>query len=278
VPIVIDSGAFQGGMTVERYVGVLRRLESQLPGRLFRRIDWVSVLDEVGASVTGRVNYEAMKCGYGIEALYVAQVNSQSTAGRPQSWKNEVGYVSHYLDETRMIGISGLVEVFRASTYDGMRFMEDIGRWLQKTGRCAHFFGIGAAGVLRAFREEPWFASADFQKWLAGKKAWKLYRTDGSSIMAQKVGLQLTPETCARQNMRQIAGWAGAVEGIETWSDLPIRTAEGHEMTAEEMGLCLTEQEVYDNNAPIQRATRARTLFCGDMPRVDIDRVAEVTA
>jgi len=278
VPIVIDFGAFQGGMTVERYVGVLRRLESLLPGRLFRRVDWVSVLDEVGASVSGRVNYEEMKFRYGIEPLYVAQVRSQRATGRPQSWKNEVGYVSHHLDETRMISIGGLVGVFRTSSYDGIRLMENIGRWLERIGRCAHFFGIGAAGVMRAFRDEPWFASADSQKWLAGKKARKLYRTDGSSIMAQKIGLQLTRETCARQNMRQIAGWAGAVAGNETWSDLPIRTAEGHEMTAEEMGLCLAGQEVYEYNAQIQRATRARTLFCGDVPRVHTDRVAEVAA
>jgi len=197
VPVVMDSGAFQGDMTLGRYLRTIERIERDGMRRsVYDRMDWLAVLDEIGGTDVGETNYERMRQRHGIAPLYVHQVNAHKVNAHPVnrhklSGRDNLVFVHAMLGPSEMIGIGGLVPLIRRDVSAACRVIEDIGAALESHQRNAHFFGVGARSILAEFAGESWFASADSQKWLAGQKARKVYRSDGRYLMVKKAGLKL---------------------------------------------------------------------------------------
>jgi len=277
VPVVMDSGAFQGDMTLGRYLRTIDRIERDGAGEagsggagagrsIYDRMDWLAVLDEIGDTDLGETNYERMRQRHGIAPLYVHQVNAHKVNAHPVnrhtvnrhtvSGRDNLVFVHAMLGPSEMIGIGGLVPLIRRDVSAACRVIEDIGAALESHQRKAHFFGVGARSILAEFAGEPWFASADSQKWLAGQKARKVYRSDGHYLMVKKAGLKLPRETCARQNLRQISVWAGCTTpGYEDgFSGQILHSTTGADLEASALGLLLTGEEVEANNERVRKA------------------------
>lgn len=196
VPLVLDSGAYQGMDDLDAYVEVLRHVHN--------RFEWCAGLDDLQSQWVTNERYLELTGLYFFNALWVYQLEG----GEPSShirWAR----ANLLTPGANLIGIGGCVAYGKRHGQAAlMRRIEKIGQELSQTSLRAHFFGIGAPPVLQAFAGAEWFASADSTKYLAGKKGRKLYRLDGSTISAQKAGLALTQIQCAQQNIRQIERWA----------------------------------------------------------------------
>lgn len=245
VPIVMDSGSFQGGMTAEDYGRVQARITMDLSVQsIFDRFDWIAGQDKIGCQRTTVERFEEMK-RRGLEPLYIHQISAGTT----------LKDVPHYIQNGGLIGIGGLVRLIHQNVAAAMRVIEKIGRDLDRHGYKGHFFGVGSYGILRHFAEEEWFGSADSQKWLAGQKARKLYTKDGGSLMAEAHNLHLSRETCARQNMRQVARWASKTgRWADRWKGRSRLNIGRTSVRAERLGLMLTEEEIQEHNRSEEHA------------------------
>ena len=188
IPLALDSGAFQGVTDVDWYANVVRQIGD--------RFDWVANLDVIGDQAASDRNWEALHSQM-INALWVYQVNG----GR------QLGYMASVAEVERFIGVGGLVPVMKLSVQRAMDLIGEIGRWLERSGARAHFFGVSSPLVLAEFAGEEWFASADSQTWLSGFKSRELLARDGGRLKCEQLGIELSREECAAQNVRQIHTW-----------------------------------------------------------------------
>lgn len=196
LPLVLDSGAYQGESDLESYVDVLRQVH--------HRFEWCAGLDDLSSQHVTDERYLELTGIYFFNCLWVYQLAGGQPASHIEWARREL-----LTPGADLIGVGGCVGYARAHGQSAlMKRIEDVGRVLKETGLRAHFFGVGSPALLRAFSGADWFASADSSKFLAGKKARKIYRLDGSTINAQKSGLALTAMACAQQNVRQIERWA----------------------------------------------------------------------
>jgi hypothetical protein len=187
--LVLDSGAFQGFMDVDAYIQIVQRLED--------RVTWYANLDVIGDQATSNRHQRIMEEA-GLSPLWVYQVDGGFG----------LNHLRRHAERYQSVGIGGLVPHTRTSVARFIERMERLGAALEDAGAEAHFFGIGSPRVLKLFQAEPWFRSADSQKWLAGKRSHVLFTREGDSLQMQKVGLTFHGEECARQNLRQIERWA----------------------------------------------------------------------
>lgn len=211
VPVALDSGAVQGDIDPGEYHQILRRIDRALRQRgtcLLDRFDWVAQLDVIEGVGTGPNFFRTR--GEGLEPLYVTHVTGP--AGGIHIDVEPPAEQTFEIREGMMIGIGGLVPVIHEDLSLAREVMETIGEHLRRRGLVGHFFGVGAPELLGEFGDKGWFGSADSAKWLAGQKGRKLYRGDGSYVKADQIGLEMTREECARQNLRQIGGWMDAGE------------------------------------------------------------------
>jgi len=164
------------------------------------RFRWIANLDVIGDQQASDRNWMRLCDELDVCPLWVYQVEGGENLGHLQRWlkcRSGVG---------PMIGVGGLVPVIKRDLTEALRLIERIGQVLQPWSK-AHFFGVGSPVILREFGEEPWFASADSQSWLCGFKALELLTHSGSRLKTGAVGLELTREECAAQNIRQIHTW-----------------------------------------------------------------------
>lgn len=188
VPLVLDSGAFQGNVDVAGYAEIVRQVGS--------RFSWVANLDVIGNQQSSDENWESLT-EMGVKPLWVYQVQG----GRG------LDYLQERADSLRFVGVGGLVPVVKRNTGEAVEMIGRIGDILQHSGASAHFFGIGSPSVLSAYSVRSWFASADSQAWLCGFKSLEMIRRDGSRMKSDSFGLSLTGDECAAQNIRQVHGW-----------------------------------------------------------------------
>jgi hypothetical protein len=192
VPMVLDSGAFQGLDNVAAYAEIVREI-----GDRFR---WVANLDVIGDQQASDRNWLRLFDEMDVRALWIYQVEGGEALKHMQRWiefRSGVG---------PMIGVGGLVPIIHRDLSEAMRIIEQVGKVLQPWGK-AHFFGVGSPIILREFGKEPWFASADSQSWLCGFKAGEMLTYSGSRMKTDVAGLELTRTECAAQNIRQIHTW-----------------------------------------------------------------------
>ena len=187
VPLVLDSGAFQGVTDVTWYAEVVHEVGD--------RFVWVANLDVIGDQAASDRNWRRlykMDC----EPVWIYQVEGGASLGR----------LEKEVDGKSIVGIGGLVPVIKRSVDEAMYLIETIGEILQPWTK-GHFFGVSSARILTEFGHEPWFASADSQAWLSGMKARELFTRDGRRVRCDDLGLELSREECARQNVRQVHRW-----------------------------------------------------------------------
>jgi hypothetical protein len=189
VPLVLDSGAFQGVTDVTWYAEVVHKVGD--------RFVWIANLDVIGdQSASDRNWHELYKMD--CEPLWIYQVEGGASLRRLEKEVDSNG--------KSIIGIGGLVPVIKRSVDEAMYLIQDIGEILRPWCR-AHFFGVSSARILAEFGREPWFASADSQSWLSGMKARELFTRDGRRVRCDDLGLELSREECAQQNIRQVHTW-----------------------------------------------------------------------
>lgn len=214
VPIVLDSGAYQSDPpSIFEYQDALKRIDKRLKQRglagLRDRFEWVANLDVLGGIGTGR-NFSRLRSG-GIEPLWIGHVRRTETGVRVDLEPPPEGPFE--LQRGMTVGVGGLVPIIKEDMALAREAIEEAGEKLDRLNLKGHFFGIGSSGLLRQFGGEEWLESADSAKWLAGQKGRKVYREDGSYVMAAKQGLRFSREECARQNIRQIARWGEERQG-----------------------------------------------------------------
>lgn len=189
VPLVLDSGAFQGNTDLEGYAAIVHQIGD--------RFQWVANLDVIGDQEASHNNWLQLK-ERDVDALWIYQVEG--------GWSlNDLENALQTLP--RHIGVGGLVPVIKRSPDEALTLIERIGRRLERYWAKAHFFGVGTPTILSAFAGEGWFASADSQSWLAGFKARELLTGDGRRVTCEALGLEFTRDECAAQNIRQIHSW-----------------------------------------------------------------------
>jgi hypothetical protein len=187
VPLVLDSGAFQGVDDLEWYASVIHEVGD--------RFEWCASLDVIGDQSGSDRNWRRLHQEMDCNPLWIYQVEGGASLKRLE---NEM--------DKSLIGIGGLVPVIKRSVDEAMYLIKAIGQILQPWSK-AHFFGVSSARILAEFGREPWFASADSQSWLSGMKARELFTRDGRRIRCDDLGLELSREECAKQNIRQIHTW-----------------------------------------------------------------------
>lgn len=188
VCLVGDSAAFQGNTDLAGYAEIVKRLR--------QRFLWWANLDVIGDQSASDANWWKLKT-LGAETLWVYQV--QGGEGFP--------YLADRAETLRLVGIGGLVPMLKSDLSGTMSLIADIGRVLDRHQARAHFFGVASPTVLARFSRESWFASADSQAWLCGFKAQELILRDGRRARSSGLGLELTKEECAAQNIRQFHTW-----------------------------------------------------------------------
>jgi len=188
IPLVGDSAAFQGNQDLEGYASLVKRLAA--------RFLWWANLDVIGNQEASDRNWAAL-AERGAKTLWIYQVRG----GR------DLDYMQGMAATQGLIGIGGLVPVLKQDARGAMDLIGSIGERLALVNARAHFFGLASPAVLAAFASAPWFASADSQAWLCGFKVRELITRDGRRVKADKLGLSLTKEECAGQNIRQFHGW-----------------------------------------------------------------------
>jgi len=122
-----------------------------------------------------------MRQCHGIAPLYVLPANMHPVTGQ-----DHLAFVDAMLETSEMIGVGGLVPIIRRDVSAACRVIEKVGAWLDTHRQTAHFFGVGARSILAEFASDPWFASADSQKRLAGQKARTIYRSDGRYLRSSR--------------------------------------------------------------------------------------------
>jgi hypothetical protein len=190
VPLVLDSGAFQGVTDIDWYAEVMSQIGD--------RFEWCANLDVIGDQSASDRNWMTLK-ERDVSPLWVYQVQG----GR------DLKYLASVADVHRFIGVGGLVPLIKSNVSKALRLIEEVGRVLTRLRAQAHFFGVGSPMILAEFAGEEWFASADSQSWLCGFKARELITRDGRRVKTNGpgLGLALLPEECAAQNIRQINAW-----------------------------------------------------------------------
>ncbi len=188
VPLVLDSGAFQGLDDPRAYAEIVHEIGW--------RFQWVANLDVIGDQEGSDRNWDRLRA-LNVDPLWVYQVEG----GAP------LHVMVRRAGDLGRIGVGGLVPVIKRDVSEALRLIESIGHQLQFIRRRAHFFGVGSPVILTDFGCESWFESADSQSWLCGFKAQELIVRGGRRVKTDVAGLELSREECAAQNIRQVHTW-----------------------------------------------------------------------
>lgn len=183
-----DSGGFQGQTDVVWYADVIQQSLAQYD------FDWFPNLDVIGDSIASQKNYERL-----IEIL-PKEIHHKIL------WVYQGGdlaVLKEICATQKYIGIGGLVPL---STKLSLlqKYLAPIGEILMECNATAHLFGITGAKSLKWLCFQPWFQSADSTSWMYGLKATDLFKANGDRVSMQSLGLMLTKEERARNNVRVI--------------------------------------------------------------------------
>jgi hypothetical protein len=194
VPLVLDSGAFQGNSDIVAYADLLEQIG--------HRFQWVSNLDAIMQPAIGDRNFSYLQ-------------DHLSPALRDKVlWIYQPG--GSFVDmicfarSRGIIGIGGLVALLKQRGIQSVLIhLFTIGNILRDIGAKAHVFGISSPQILFQIRSEPWLASIDSSKWIkAAYQAGEVVREDGThQVNVRNLGLRLTPREIAANNVRVMRFW-----------------------------------------------------------------------
>lgn len=191
---VADSGAFQGEADVNRYANLIQKAASHYS------LDWYANLDVIGDQQASHQNYRKL-----VEML-------PSELSRKVLWVfqgDDFSLLKEMAQQAKYVGIGGLVPI--ASDFNRLKFkLDSCGQILNEVGAKAHLFGINGVRALKWVTLQDWFYSADSTAWLYGLKATEIFTTNGDRVRMSKLGLLLTKEERARNNIRVIQSFLSA--------------------------------------------------------------------
>lgn len=185
---VVDSGAFQGNTDLDSYAAWICKNHW--------RFDWLANLDVINDQEKSDTNYEKLRNILPTEAfkkiLWVYQ-------------RGGLDYLQDMASKLGHIAVGG--GIAQMQTEDSIRFIDGLGKVLEKSGAKAHFFGGGSPHIISRFKDASWFDSVDSAGWLCGAKAFELIRQDGVRVKASNLKILLTREECLSVNIRSIHSW-----------------------------------------------------------------------
>jgi|GEM_PF-5101310 len=183
-----DSGAYQGLTDAAKYAATIEASAALYP------LDWYANLDVIGDQKASHSNYQKLAsilpANLARKVLWVYQ-------------GGDLGLLREMAIETKYIGVGGLVPI--SSDFVALRSrLEPIGEVLIACNAKAHLFGINGVRALKWASLQPWFESADSTAWLYGLKATEIFTTRGDRVRMARLGLLLSAEERARNNIRVI--------------------------------------------------------------------------
>ena len=190
VPLALDSGAFGGKMTLDKYMKVLDKVGD--------RFEWYANLDVIGNQVESDLNYNTL-ISNGYEPVWVYQVDG----GAPLDYLTSMA--QYFADRGKIIAIGGLVPHLKNGN---LRPMIDAVAATRGTGAKIHFFGLSMHDMLIQMSPLPYFYSADSQLWLIGIKSNVILNHYSQRINAAQ--FKFTEEAKSKNNIRVIKEWVNA--------------------------------------------------------------------
>lgn len=193
IPLVLDSGAFQGQRDITRYCEIIEQV-----GKHFL---WISNLDVMFDQTASNRHFEYL------------QTHLSPHLRSKILWVFQPGGSFHELESMaqhrRLIGIGGLVPLLKKQRHETvLRDLFSLGERLLSVGAQAHVFGLSSPSIIFRIRNEAWLASIDSSKWLIAYRASKIVRTSGTGqCRASELGLCLTPQEMAANNIRVMRFW-----------------------------------------------------------------------
>lgn len=226
VPLVLDSG-LRKYYTLEDYADLIAYLSRHYPGR-YR---WYASYDALGDQVASEEHYRTLtsivpELRHDILWIYQARWLPRTERLR------RLERLTHASRQHTQVGIGGLVPIIKHNLAHALTVLQEIGEALLASYPTqAHVFGVSSPELLLWLRAQPWLASVDSSRWLAGWKGREIILSSGEQRRAQSLGLPLTAEECGALNVRSMRGWldpcatpALALPGM--WqSDLPPASA-----------------------------------------------------
>ena len=204
VRLVLDSGAPQGYANVSAYAESIKRLAW--------RFEWFSSMDVLGDQDASEKQYEQL-CSRlpddlrtRVTWVYQCCPGQSLRARRRQLYRLRDALPFH-----KRIGLGGFVPILRRpqGVALALKYLQEIGEVFLDASleNQAHGFGWGSPALLLWAASQSWIGSLDSGKWLVAFKAHELLRTFGDQCHPEKLGLVLSPEECAANNLRVILNW-----------------------------------------------------------------------
>jgi hypothetical protein len=139
VPLVLDSGAFQGVDDIDWYAEVIHEVGE--------RFEWCANLDVIGDQEASNANWLKL-LERDVRTLWVYQVEGGAGLLDLQA------ELSKWSQMEALIGVGGLVPVIKRSVDETTHLIESVGQILQSRSK-AHFFGVSSPRILAEFGREP---------------------------------------------------------------------------------------------------------------------------
>ena len=223
LPLSLDSGAFQGRTSPERY--------AELLSGLHHRFDFYANLDVIGSQRGSDANYRRLTESFGFAPMWVLQVGGKEKQSRGFALRSR-SELDRLLAKARkrfglprgaLVGVGGLVGAAKLLKPKRLfACIERVGRAAQGAGLKAHLFGMGSRGVLKRFAKAPWLHSSDSSRWLVGWKTGRVHARKGrwhspsgdyNWIFSPEGKRPLSKAERSALNMRVIERWAGWEKG-----------------------------------------------------------------
>lgn len=202
VPLVLDSG-LRKHHTLEDYADLLAYLARRYP----RRYRWYASYDVPGDQVASEEHYRTLTSivpELRPDILWIYQARWQPRAER----LHRLERLTIAAREHTLVGIGGMVPIIRASKAHAQTVLLEIGEALLACYPTrAHVFGVSSPELLLWLRAQPWLASVDSSRWLAGWKGREVICTTGEQRLARALGIALSAEECAALSVRSMRSW-----------------------------------------------------------------------
>jgi hypothetical protein len=181
--LALDSGAFQGRMTLGRYEDTLRAVG--------HRFEWKANLDVMGDQRKSHRNWLWLRAR-GHDVRYVFQIEGGL----------QVRDVLPDIKDEKVIGLGGLVPLMK-DPVAAVELIRAYGEVFAASGMQLHLFGVSSFLVTRFVGGEPWCASVDAQGWLAAGKNHRTWDRFGRYEHRP----DLTRDECMRLNIMWARAW-----------------------------------------------------------------------
>jgi len=208
VPLVLDSGAYQGNRDVVGYARLIEWLDQRFP----ERFHWFANLDVLGDMRASDEHYRKLLSllpqHLHPRLLWVFHLppGRQNARERQRCLERLASGAMEHVD----FALGGIAGLLRRDPSHVLPLLQEVGEVLTNAPPIrVHVFGVAAPEVLLWLRVQPWFWSADSSRWQMVFRAGEVLRLSGEQSTLASLGLSFTAEECAANNIRTILSWLG---------------------------------------------------------------------